>query len=315
MTARSATLHGSLDSLGGATNASVGFAYWVAGDPANVSRTARITLSEPVAFSSGIAGLEPNTTYVAVAEATAADGDEATGEQATFTTAPADDLSIGVSQGAARVTIAVTREGEPVENATVRVLGGGDAIAVGPYTTDADGTVVLPAPDSTVTVTIEAVENGFAGRRTVTLHAQRGHGAPFTPFGQRVSAYVDSLLTGDVPEPLGRLVAAFVTAENPGQGPAEDEPGGTEDAAEDDGHDEDDDSRGPPEHARNDDRGPPNDGDDEREEDDDSDEDEKDEEEEDDDDSDEDEKDEEEDDDSRGPPEHARNDDNPGRGN
>jgi len=250
-----------------------------------------------------------------VAEATAADGDEATGEQATFTTAPADDLSIGVSQGAARVTIAVTREGEPVENATVRVLGGGDAIAVGPYTTDADGTVVLPAPDSTVTVTIEAVENGFAGRRTVTLHAQRGHGAPFTPFGQRVSAYVDSLLTGDVPEPLGRLVAAFVTAENPGQGPAEDEPGGTEDAAEDDGHDEDDDSRGPPEHARNDDRGPPNDGDDEREEDDDSDEDEKDEEEEDDDDSDEDEKDEEEDDDSRGPPEHARNDDNPGRGN
>lgn len=324
VSARSATLHGTLDSLGGAANASVGFAYWVAGDPVNVSRTAQIALSDPVAFSTGVAGLEPNTTYVTVAEATAADGDEATGEQVTFTTVSADDLSIGVSQGSARVTIAVTRDGESVENATVRVLGGSEAVDRGPYQTDADGTVVIPAPDSTVTVTIEAKTDGLVGLRTVTLHAQRGHGAPFTPFGQRVSAYVDSLLTGDAPEPLGRLVADFVTAANPGHGPPDDRPDEDVNNRQDTNEDENP-GTGPPDHARNggndsSDKDDAESAADEADEDDDAtrdrgsdessdrDADEMDDEDDGGDD------DEDRDNDARGPPDHARNDENPGRG-
>jgi surface glycoprotein (TIGR04207 family) len=69
--ATSATLEGSLDSLGGASSADVYFIYWEQGNKDSTKTfTAKQTLSSTGSFSESISGLEEDTTYVyqAVAE-------------------------------------------------------------------------------------------------------------------------------------------------------------------------------------------------------------------------------------------------------
>lgn len=98
---------------------------------------------------------------------TAAEGDES--GSSTVTLDGIGELALSVEQHAdATATVTVTRNGTAVENATVTVSG--DAYAGnGTYTTDANGTVALPAPDRDVTVTITAMDGNDAAATTVGL--------------------------------------------------------------------------------------------------------------------------------------------------
>ena len=117
----------------------------------------------------------------------------------------------------------------------------------GTYTTDADGTVEIPAPDEGVRLQI-SVE---AGNRTTTSEVTMNDGVG-VPFGQRVSLFVQQLLQQDGNASVGQAVSDFVRANNPGNAP--------EDAG-----NQSDGERGPPEDAGNDGGGPPQDGDEETE--------------------------------------------------
>jgi len=117
----------------------------------------------------------------------------------------------------------------------------------GTYTTGADGTVEIPAPDEGVRLQI-SVE---AGNRTTTSEVTMNDGVG-VPFGQRVSLFVQQLLQQDGNASVGQAVSDFVRANNPGNAP--------EDAG-----NQSDGERGPPEDAGNDGGGPPQDGDEETE--------------------------------------------------
>jgi subtilisin len=90
-----ATLSGTLDSLGGASSASVGFEYRQAGTN-TWSATSTQTRSSTGNFSESVDGLESGTDYEFRAVADGGDGDADTGTAATFTTATAD-TSVAVS--------------------------------------------------------------------------------------------------------------------------------------------------------------------------------------------------------------------------
>ena len=114
----------------------------------------------------------------------------------------------------------------------------------GTYTTGADGTVEIPAPDEGVRLQISAE----AGNRTTTSEVTANDGVG-VPFGQRVSLLVQQLLQQDGNVSVGQAVSDFVRANNPDNAP--------EDA-------------GPPEDAGNGndgESGPPGDGDEETEDD------------------------------------------------
>jgi len=81
----SATLNGELTGLGGADNATVWFEYWVDGDAANTTNTAKTTLDAPDEFEASIDGLDNDTAYEYVAHARA-DGTTVSGDVETFTT-------------------------------------------------------------------------------------------------------------------------------------------------------------------------------------------------------------------------------------
>ena len=123
----------------------------------------------------------------------------------------------------------------------------------GTYTTGADGTVEIPAPDEGVRLQI-SVE---AGNRTTTSEVTMNDGVG-VPFGQRVSLFVQQLLQQDGNASVGQAVSDFVRANNPGNAP--EDAGPPEDAG-----NQSDGERGPPEDAGNDGGGPPQDGDEETE--------------------------------------------------
>lgn len=82
------------------------------------------------------------------------------------------DLSVAIAQhddGTATVT--VTRNGSAVENATVEVSANHSYAGNGTYSTDANGTVSLPAPDQDVTVTVTASEGNDTAQASATLQA------------------------------------------------------------------------------------------------------------------------------------------------
>lgn len=119
-------------------------------------------------------------------------------------------LSIGVSQGADRVTVAVTNTstGSPVAGANVSIESDGNYAATGE--TAAGGIAAFDAPNATVNATITAATNASTVSTRVTLEGSEGSGPAFVPFGQQVSAYVQSLQSANGSgDPMGLLVAAF----------------------------------------------------------------------------------------------------------
>lgn len=198
----------------------------------------------------------------------AAEGDNMTGST-TATLEPAeafDTLSLGVQQGAGRVTVTVTEAGDVVENATVSVDS--DSWDVNDTTTDENGVATFDRPNETVNATITADTANATGSTNVTIEGAEGDGPDFTPPGQMVSSLVHSLLNDDSTEaPLGQLLQSIgFSGGPPDHAGAPDDAGPPEDAGQsgDAGPPEDagpEGDRGPPDHA-----GPDGDDDDEDEE-------------------------------------------------
>jgi cobalamin biosynthesis protein CobT len=243
-------------------------------------------------------------------------------------------LAVDVTQEDGEVTVSVTQNGTGAGNALVLVetVDNGTYNETGNYTADADGELELSAPDENVTVNVTAEAGNDTAMTTTELLAVEENETDDNEtadnetdsFGQRVSAFVHALQDDENVTRLGPHVAAFVTANNPGNAPDHAGPPAFvvgDDDSEDDADDNEtddnetadneDDERGPPAHA-----GPPedrgdDDGDDEEAEDDADDEEEREEDEadEEEDEADDDEESEDEDDDDddgeRGPPEGA----------
>lgn len=261
----------------------------------------------------------------AVAMVLAMVGAPLTGAVAADSTDAAGNLSVGVAQDDGEVTVSVTRNDTGVANASVLVetVDNGTYDGAGNYTTDDDGEAELPVPTENVTVDVTAEAGNDTATTTAELVAVEETDENETDsFGQRVSAYVHALQDNDNVTRLGPYVAAFVTANGPGNAPDHAGPPAFvfDDDAEEDGNETVDDSdgnetvddsdegdeRGPPAHA-----GPPEDrGDDDADDADaDGDEETEDSQEDDEDRAD----DEDDDDDERGPPEGAGPPDHAGR--
>ncbi|CAI48576.1 uncharacterized protein NP_0970A [Natronomonas pharaonis DSM 2160] len=133
----------------------------------------------------------------------------------------ADALAVDVEQPD-DVVLTVTDDGDAVENATVTVSIAEDNETdtsnvtydeTGTHTTDANGTVSLSPPESTVDVTVAATDDD----RTTTTEATLTAAADDEAFGQQVSAFVHQLLHGDETNAtVGQQVSDFVTDHNPG---------------------------------------------------------------------------------------------------
>jgi len=203
---------------------------------------------------------------------------------AAATTDDSTDLTIDVADEEDPV-VTVTHNDSAVENATVDVTIDANETdenasydGVGTYTTDANGTVDLPAPSEAVTLVITASADNASASTTVELEPSDGEedGPDETPFGQLLSSFIEDTDKSEVDGPFGQVVADFVHENNPGNAPDhagppadaggdnESNQGPPEHAGNDDADDEEDDEkRGPPAHA-----GGPNDADDDTEEDD-----------------------------------------------
>jgi hypothetical protein len=169
-------------------------------------------------------------------------------------TAGNDSLDVSVSQaGNAGSTVTVTDNDTAVENASVAVdaLDNVSYAGTGNYTTDVNGTVPLPAPEQNVTIEVTAT----AGNATVSTTAELTVAAENETgsFGDRVSAFVESLRDGNSTN-IGPQVAEFVTENNPGNAPDHAGPPADDDrrgppadvGPQDDDDNETDQRRGPP---------------------------------------------------------------------
>ena len=270
----------------------------------------------------------------AVAMVLAMVGAPLTGAVAADSTDAAGNLSVGVAQDDDEVTVSVTRNDTGVTNASVLVetAGNGTYAGAGNDTTDDDGEAELPAPTENVTVDVTAEAGNDTATTTAELAAVEENETDENgtdSFGQRVSAYVHALQDDENVTRIGPLVAAFVTANTPGNAPdhagppahagppgdrSDDADSETDDEGNEtvDGSDEGD-ERGPPAHA-----GPPgdrgdDDGGDDAEEEEEREEDGADDSEKDDEEEAEDDDEKGEDDDERGPPEGAGPPDHAGR--
>jgi hypothetical protein len=268
VTNESATLNGELDGLGGADNATVSFEYWAEGDRDDSTNTTDVELDSPGTFSASVSGLQNNTTYVYVAQADNGTTSVA-GEQVEFTT-QSDEPPLGVETDDASD---VTNESATL-NGELTGLGGADDATVSfeywvqddransTNTTD----VELDSPgtfsadisglqnDTTYVYVAQAEADGSSvtGEQvtfeTGANETEDEFESPDGPFGQQVVAFIDFLRNSDDSEErnMGRAIASWVVANNPGNAP--DHAGPPEDR----GPDKDDErERGPP-----DDRGP-----------------------------------------------------------
>lgn len=142
------------------------------------------------------------------------------------TTADVEAASLDVEVDQARdgtATAMVTYDitGDVVAGATVNVstVDENDTYrGTGTYTTDANGTIGLPAPEETVTVRLDASADGLEGGTSFVLQNATGAEETYKSFGARVSAFVHSLL-GVYDGGIGPRVSAFVRAHNPGNVP------------------------------------------------------------------------------------------------
>lgn len=163
----------------------------------------------------------------------------------------APDLNVSVEQDGPGLpaTVTVLADSEPTEDVTVDVGLNGTENATyagtGTYETDANGTVGLPAPEETVTVTVTA---GYQGAETGIVVAVEGIDAidESLPFGQQLQQFKATL---DDDNRTGREIASWVTENNPGNAPDHAGPKGpSEDENATGGSNE----RGPPAHANDD---------------------------------------------------------------
>jgi hypothetical protein len=155
------------------------------------------------------------------------------------------------SDGTATVT--VTDDGSTVENATVTVTSDAPYDGNGTDSTNAEGTVGLPAPDQNVTVTVTATNGSEDVTTTADLEVVENGG--YENFGQWVSAYVQQLKDeGYFGKEFGREVSDFATKNNPGSDNRPEHAGPPEREEDDSDVDDEDASekgqrRGPPAHA------------------------------------------------------------------
>lgn len=134
------------------------------------------------------------------------------------------DFAVAANQPAAgdETTVTVTHNGTAAENATVDVAAtDGDYSGEGNYSTDENGTVILPPPEENVTVEIAAEYEEHNGSITAELLVVgENDTAANESFGQQVSAFVHSLLNGtDEQRRIGLLIANWVVENNPGNAP------------------------------------------------------------------------------------------------
>ena len=132
-------------------------------------------------------------------------------------------LAVSITQNeGGSATATVTHNDTTVENATVEVEAiDGNYSEEGTYTTDENGTVDLPAPGENVTIEVLAEYGNETASTTAELVATAENETTANgSFGARVSAFVHSLLNGtDEQRRIGRLIAGWVTANNPGNAP------------------------------------------------------------------------------------------------
>jgi hypothetical protein len=165
-------------------------------------------------------------------------------------------LSVGVTQDDDEVAVSVTRNDTGVANASVLVepVDNDTYAGTGEYATGDDGEVELPAPAENLSVDVTAEADNETATTTAGLVAVEENETDDNgtdSFGKRVSAYILALHNDQNVTRIGPYVAAFVTAENPGNAPDHAGPPAFVLDGDDDNETED---RGPPAHA-----GPPED--------------------------------------------------------
>lgn len=201
----------------------------------------------------GTVGLPEPEQTVNVTVNASDDGDEATAEAQL---SPVDSgLEVTAEQNIDdSVTVTVTDDRDPVENATVNVSSDVPYDGNGTYETDADGEVDLPAPEENTTLIINASYDGSTANTTFEVVLEENGG--YENFGQWISSYVKQLQSEGY-FGFGPKVSDFATENNPGADNKPDHAGPPEDDGEDDAEasgdseadTEGDDERGPPEHA------------------------------------------------------------------
>jgi len=170
-------------------------------------------------------------------------------------------LSVGVTQDDDEVAVSVTRNDTGVANASVLVepVDNDTYAGTGEYATGDDGEVELPAPAENLSVDVTAEADNETATTTaglVVVEENETDDNGTDSFGKRVSAYILALHNDQNVTRIGPYVAAFVTAENPGNAPDHAGPPAFVLDGDDDNETEDNetDDRGPPAHA-----GPPED--------------------------------------------------------
>jgi hypothetical protein len=271
VTENGATLAGNLTDVSGTENASVNVRYWEVDDRSTTTVVQAGETSEGT-FSVNVSDLDANTTYTYVASAEAERGDETaedSGNESNFTTSEAGEpLDVETDDASDVTNESATLNGE------LDGLGGADDATVSfeywvqddransTNTTD----VELDSPgtfsadisglqnDTTYVYVAQAEADGSSvtGEQvtfeTGANETEDEFESPDGPFGQQVVAFIDFLRNSDDSEErnMGRAIASWVVANNPGNAP--DHAGPPEDR----GPDKDDErERGPP-----DDRGP-----------------------------------------------------------
>jgi hypothetical protein len=164
------------------------------------------------------------------------------------------ELAVSVNQSADGVpTVSVTDNGTGVTgaNVTVAALENATYAGEGNYTTT-NGTVDLPIPEANVSVDVTAAFENATAATTANLTApaenESENETETESFGAEVSAFVNSLLSGDASGGIGHQVATFVLANNPGNAPDHAGPPAwlTGEDGDDNENETEDDRRGPP---------------------------------------------------------------------
>lgn len=109
-------------------------------------------------------------------------------------------------------TVTVTDGGSPVEDATVTVTADGSYAGTGEYTTTDNGTVVLPAPESQVSISVTATVGDRTARRNATLASPAGGTADIGDGtdGDGLAVEIDQNTSGQLSPTGGQAIVAVL---------------------------------------------------------------------------------------------------------